>query len=152
MSRAFETTIYLDECVDHNVIPLLEQRGHIVITVQEQGTDANDDEAQVRYAALRDWVILTTNRGHFHEQHRRFQARGESHGGIITVPQDDQRPDRFFLRCAMMVVWIGAAFSTPKNRLFRWTDLQQEIQRGCLLSGFSIDEIARALGREDAPH
>lgn len=76
-----------------------------------------------------------------------MRAGGEPHGGIIVLPQDDLQRDRFFLRCEIVVTWITAAFDTPRNHLFRWTDLQQERQRGYTLAGFSAAEIAYALGR-----
>jgi hypothetical protein len=141
-------TIYLDECVDHDVIPHLEHRGHRVRTAQGEGTSADDDEAQVRHATRQGWVMITTNRRHFQSLHRRLQARGESHSGIIALPQDDSRPDRFFLRCALLAAWIMDAFDAPHDRLFRWTDLQLELQRGYVVPGFSADEIALALGGE----
>jgi hypothetical protein len=138
--------IYLDECVDHGVIPHLERRGHTVTTAQGQGTAADDDEEQLHHAAAAGWIVLSTNRGHFHRLHRQFREHGEPHSGIITVPQDDQHPDRFFLRCAMIAAWITTTFDTSHNRLFRWTDLQQALQQGLRLPGFTNAEVARALG------
>ena len=90
-------SIYLDECVNHVVIPLLTIRGHTVITAQSQGTNTDPDDAQICYAAARGWVILTTNRKHYHRWRHEFRQHGERHGGIITVPQDDYTPDRFYI-------------------------------------------------------
>lgn len=142
-------SLYLDECVDNTVIPHLIGRGHTVTTAQAQGTNTDPDDVQIRYAMARGWVILTTNRKHFHRWHSEFQQRTESHGGIITVPQDDQQPNRFFIRCAMIAAWVAIAFPTPENGLFRWKDFQQELHRGHQPAGFDAAEIARALGEEE---
>lgn len=138
-------SIYLDECVNNTVTPLLTAWGHTVIIAQSQGTNTDPDDEQIRYATARGWVVLTTNRKHYHRWHREFHQRGESHGGIITVPQDDQAPDRFFIRCALMVAW-AATFSTPKGTLFRWGDFQTLLHQGYRPAGFTATEIALALG------
>jgi hypothetical protein len=139
-------SVYLDECVSDAVMSALTAYGHIVVTTQSQGTSNYADDEQIRYAAARGWVILTTNRKHFHRRHREFQQRGESHSGIITVPQDDLAPDRFLIRCAMMTAWVATAFSTPDNTLFRWSDFQAMLHQGHQPEGFTAAEIALALG------
>jgi Domain of unknown function (DUF5615) len=143
-----QISIYLDECVNNAVMPALAARGHIVVTTQSQGTNNYSDEEQIRFAATRGWVILTTNRKHFHRRHREFQQRGESHSGIITVPQDDHAFDRFSIRCAMMAAWVATAFTTG-NSLFRWSDMQAMLHQGHLPAGFTADDIALALGAEE---
>jgi hypothetical protein len=40
-----------------------------------------------------------------------------------------------------------AAFPNPQNTLFRWTDLQQQLNSGYFLDGYTAEEIALALGR-----
>ncbi len=140
--------LYLDECVNTSIIALLTRWGHSVITAQSQGRTTDSDESQIRYATAHGWVILTTNRMHFHRRHHEFRQRGERHGGIITVPQDDQTPDRFRIRCAMMAAWVATAFPTPENILFRWNDLQAALHHGHQLAGFTAAEIALALGIE----
>jgi hypothetical protein len=140
-------TLYLDECVDHRIIPHLERRGITVRTAQGEGTEADEDEPQIRYAAAHGWVILTNNRGHFQRAHRQIRTKEESHGGIVTIPADDERPDRFALRCALIAIWIQTEFDTPRDHLFRWTDLQQQLQHGYVPAGFTNEEIAYALGR-----
>lgn len=145
-------SIYLDECVNHIIIPLLAAWGHSVITAQSQGTNTDPDDMQIRYATARDWVVLTTNRKHYYREHRSFLQRGERHGGIITVPQDDQAPERFSIRCAMMAAWVATAFPTPENGLFRWSDLQTMLHQGHQPAGFTATEIALALGVHTSVH
>jgi len=62
------------------------------------------------------------------------------------VPQEPTRPDRFRIRCAMLVAWI-ASTAGPANRLFRWTDRQRLIAEGVLAERFTEEEIALALGQ-----
>ncbi len=47
----------------------------------------------------------------------------------------------------MMLDWVNAEFPDPRNRLFRWTDLQQRLNSGYMLEGYTDAEIALALGR-----
>ncbi len=143
-------SIYLDECVNTIVIPLLTAWGHTVITAQSQGTNTDPDEAQIRYATARGWVVLTTNRKHYRREHLHFQERGERHGGIITVPQDDHAPDRFSIRCALIAAWV-TTFSTPENTLFRWNDMQTMLHQSYRPAGFTSEEIALALGSHASP-
>lgn len=131
-------------------MPALTARGHIAVTTQSQGTSNYSDDEQIRYATARSWVILTTNQKHFHCRHREFQQRGELHGGIITVPQDDHAPNRFSIRCTLMAAW-ATTFSTPENTLFRWSDLQTMLHQGYRSTGFTTADIALALGIDPPP-
>ena len=139
-------TVYFDECADHTAIPFLEARGIKVTTPRAEGTVAGSDSEQLRHATRKGWVLLTTNRDHFFRLHTEFAARGEAHAGIITVPQEPTRPDRFRIRCAMLVAWV-AATAGPANRLFRWADLQRLIREGVVADSFTEEEIALALGQ-----
>ncbi len=47
----------------------------------------------------------------------------------------------------MMFDWIQAECPTPWNRLFRWTDVQQRLNGGYVLEGYTDAEVALALGR-----
>jgi len=80
------------------------------------------DEAQLLHAAENGWLLLTTNRRDFVRLHQQFQARGVAHGGIITVPQDDQHPARFTIRCVMLIAWAFMSLA-PHDHLWRWIDL-----------------------------
>ncbi len=137
--------LYLDECMPHSVIPALIGRGYTVETAQGQGTQAASDEAQLRFATARGWVILTTNRGHFVACHREYQARGEGHAGILSVPQDDRHRPRFAVRCALLAAWAFLP-PGPANRLFRWGELQTMLHGSFSPPGFNDDAIALALG------
>ncbi len=47
----------------------------------------------------------------------------------------------------MMLDWIAVEFPDSRNQLFRWTDLQQRIIGGYILSGYTDAEVALPLGR-----
>lgn len=137
--------VYLDECVNHAVIPTLQQRGWYVITAQAERMSTATDDDQLRHAASRGWLLLTTNERHFSRWHGIWQQNEWSHSGIATIPQ--RNSPRFFVRSVMMLDWIAAEFPDPRNRLFRWTDLQQQLISGYVLTGYTDAEIALALGR-----
>lgn len=138
--------VYLDENVPHSLYVSLMQRGVAVTTAQAAQTRSLPDDDQIRFAAAHGLVLLTTNVRHFHRWHRTFRARGENHGGIITVPQDDQLPERLHVRSAMLIDW-AATFATAQNTLFRWIDLQTRMFGGYAPGDYRADEIALALGR-----
>ena len=107
---------------------------------------AVSDEAQVRYAATNGWSYERTTCKTSSKIHVRFRTINQSHGGIITVPFT-AIPERLAIRCAMMLDWIDSEASNPHNQLFRWTDLQQQLNSGYVLDGYTAEEIALALGR-----
>ncbi len=140
------TTVYLDECVNHYTARYLARRAIPLITAQAAGMSGAGDEDQLRHATANGWLLLTTNRQHFIRLHAIFRANEWMHSGIATVPESPIF-DRLAFRSAMMFDWIASEFPDPRNRLFRWTDLQQQLNDGYVLEGYSAEEIALALGR-----
>jgi len=138
--------IYLDENIPASLSGYLRQRHITVMTAQQEQTQGFPDDEQLRYASSRGLVLLTSNMRHFSLWHREFRMSGREHGGIITVPQDDHRPQRLHIRCAMLIAW-AETFPTTRDALFRWTDLQVHLSGGYQMSGFSTDEIDLAVGR-----
>lgn len=143
--------IYLDECVDHDLIPFLQAYGIHVETAQ--GHDQRDitDDAQLRFAASRGWVILSTNPDHFRREHRRAAREGWTHAGIITLAPEATHQPRFFLRCAMLIDWMERAFPDARNRLLRWSDVQASLRRGEKLPGYDAAHVAYASGQTITP-
>src|SRR5947209_2032205 len=139
-------TVYLDECVNHTVITILERRGFTVKTAQAEGMSAAADNDQIRHAHMNQWLILTANDRDFIGLHRTFQRNQWQHSGIVIVPQTAVIP-RLLVRCTLMLDWITAEYPETRNLLFRWTDLQQRLIGGYALAGYSEAEIALALGR-----
>jgi hypothetical protein len=142
--------VYLDENIPASLYRYLQRRHVAVTTAQQEQTQGFPDDDQLRYASSKGRVLLTTNMRHFHLWHRDFHTNRWEHGGIITVPQDDQLPQRLHIRSAMLIEW-AATFATTQNVLFRWTDLQVLLYSGYPLRGFGTDEIDLAVGRTSAP-
>ncbi len=138
--------LYLDECVFLDTAMILTARGITVVTAQSVGMASASDEAQLRFATAKGWPLLSTNTRHFIRLHAAFQANDEQHTGIITIPEGSHA-FRLAVRTAMMLDWIAVEFPDPRNRLFRWTDLQQQLNSGYFLDGYTAEEIALALGR-----
>jgi len=138
--------IYLDECVNHALLPYLRQRGFLVYTAQAAGMSAAVDDDQIRYAHANNWMLLTANEKDFITWHRTFLRDGWAHSGIVTIPQTAVIP-RLLIRSAMMLDWIAAEFLDQRNLLFRWTNLQQRIIGGYVLEGSTDTQIGIALGR-----
>ncbi len=139
-------TLYLDECVNYKVVPYLRARGVLLTTARDEGMNGEADDAQLRFAHIQGWVTLTNDRGHFLRWHRDFLAREEPHSGIISVPQDDAVPVRFFVRSAMLIAWVVGKRAETANSLFRWNDLQRLLQQGYRVAGFTSSDVALALG------
>lgn len=139
-------TVYLDECVYLRTAQSLAARGIAVITAHAANMISVSDEEQLRFSTAHGWILLSINTRDFIQAHRMFQRNGWEHAGIITIPETF-RPDRLTIRAAMTLDWIAAEFPDPRNRLFRWTDLQQQIIGGYTLAGYTDAERALALGR-----
>ena len=138
--------VYLDECVNHALLPHLRQRGFLVHTAQAAGMSAAADDDQIRHAQANNWLLLTANEKDFLTWHRTFLRNEWAPSGIVTIPQTAVIP-RLLIRSSMMLDWIAAEFPDPRNLLFRWTKLQQEIIGGYVLKGYTDPEIGVALGR-----
>lgn len=134
--------IYLDECVNADVVDPVRNRGISVTTATEQRTLGFDDESQLRFATRRGFILVTHNQRHFRRLHAEFLSRGQSHGGIILMSQVS--PALLSLRIPMLVAWIDT-WNTVENRLVRWHDLQVELIRGFRLPGFTEIEVRQAL-------
>ena len=78
--------LYVDEDVPLPVVERLRQLGHDVLTAFEAG-QANHgigDADQLAYATNLGRAILTRNRKHFAQLHRRVGV----HGGIVSITDD----------------------------------------------------------------
>ncbi len=137
--------VYLDECVNHATVPYLQQRDWLVTTARAENMESASDDDQAHYAATNELLLVTTNERDFIAIHALWQRGGRQHFGIVTIPQRNSA--RFFVRSTLMLDWIAAEYPDTRNRLFRWTDLQQRMIGGYTLSGYTEEEIALALGR-----
>ena len=82
--------LYSDEDFSYPVVEELRRLGHDVLTVQEvgQGNLGVTDSAVVDFAIVEDRTVLTFNRRHFIDLHRRIS----SHRGILVCTRDDDVP------------------------------------------------------------
>ena len=98
--------LYSDEDFSYPVVEELRRLGHDVLTAQEagQGNLGITDSAVLTFATARDRAVLTFNRRHFINLHRRISH----HRGIIVCTRDDdvfglaQRIDQVILRCSVL--------------------------------------------------
>ncbi|WP_313692216.1 DUF5615 family PIN-like protein [Halorarum halobium] len=77
--------IYADENVWLPVVEGLRRRGWDVTTAREEDTIGDEDEAQLRYAAARGWVVLTFDDDFLGLVETEFVDI--DHAGVIYVPQ-----------------------------------------------------------------
>ena len=138
---------YLDECVDHNLVEALRAQGYSATSALEQGRAnlGDEDDAQLAYATARGWMLITHNERHFRSLSEAYRQDNRPHGGIIVVPE---RPpfDRLVIRVAMMLDWV-ATMPEYRSGFFKWGHLQALLERGYRPTGYSQEDIERALGR-----
>ncbi|MBI3978308.1 MAG: DUF5615 family PIN-like protein [Chloroflexi bacterium] len=141
--------VYLDQCVDLKLAQVLQGRGYWVITAAAAGTlDAGDDE-QLAYATGNGLLIVTHNGKHFWALHQRFRQQHRHHGGIVVLPQRVPFAIQT-LRASMMLDWIGT-LPASSSEFFTWGSLQEELEKGYRLPGYSEDDVRLALGRQAIP-
>ncbi|NLY01471.1 MAG: DUF5615 family PIN-like protein [Rhodopirellula sp.] len=78
--------LYADEDFSHPVVEQLRRLGHDVLTAQEAGQADQGlaDEDVLAFGVSQRRAVVTFNRRHFIELHRRLP----SHGGIIVCTRD----------------------------------------------------------------
>lgn len=137
---------YLDECVDHALVAALRDRGFAVTAAVDEGLTELSDEDQLAFASAKGWLLLSHNERHFRRLHYDYLARRQPHGGIALVTQ---RPPLELLtaRSALLLDWIGA-LGPCQSRLFKWGQLQQLLEVGYRLPGYSEAEVAFELRRQ----
>jgi hypothetical protein len=138
-------TVYLDEMVASALAEFLRLRGFSVTTVREEGMQGADDASQLRFAAERDWLILTYDYHDFRRLHVTFQQWQQPHGGILLIPGPD-RLQRLAIRAAMLLDWVGT-LAERHSRLITWGDLQYQLTQGLRPSGYAEADVRLALGQ-----
>jgi len=83
--------LYLDEDVSLRLARLLVDRGHHVVTTDEEGRKGAPDARQLLYAAVRGWTLLTHNADHYRLLHDAWLMWSHEwgythrHGGILVL-------------------------------------------------------------------
>src|SRR5437773_492031 len=62
--------LYLDECVPISLASLLAQYGHDVTTAMQLGLRQRHDPFHLKYAAIQERILITTNQSDFRLLHR----------------------------------------------------------------------------------
>jgi hypothetical protein len=137
--------VYLDECVDYNLAEALREQGFRVFTALDEDMAEQDDLAQLAFAASRGRLLITHNGRHFRRLHRSFLEEEQDHAGIIELPE---RPPfaRLVIRATMMLAWIGMTGETT-SVYYPWGQLQERLEGGYRLPGFTEEDLRLALGR-----
>lgn len=138
--------LYLDECIDHRLLPTLADRGHELLSAQDAGARQWSDEAQLLRASELERLLMSHNQVHFRRLHRRFGAEGRPHSGIVLLPQTMPLA-RLCRRAALLLDWV---LTHPEHRshLYAWGALQQLLLRGYRLSGWDEATVRDTLGWE----
>jgi hypothetical protein len=138
-------TVYLDECVDQDLAASLRARGFGATTTRDEGMSGAGDEQQLQFATQRGWTLISHNKRHFQRWHRVFQQQGRTHSGIILLPKSPL--PRLELRAAMTLDWIDQQAHPIGSSLLLWNDVQQWLNQGRMLRGYSRQEIQEATGQ-----
>lgn len=134
----------LDEDVRLTIVAALAERGFDVVSVHQVGPKGVDDTLVLERAIELGRVLITHNADDFKDVHAAFRQRGKTHPGIACVPQRGSLGRRI-VRAAMMLDWIET--QSHGSRLFIWGQLQQILEEGFRLPGYSEDDVREALGR-----
>lgn len=76
----------LDENLSTAIAIAARRRGLDVVSSHEVGLDGKSDEEQLRWAAADDRALVTRDRRDLSVIAAEFFARGESHRGIVLLP------------------------------------------------------------------
>jgi hypothetical protein len=134
----------LDECLDLALVRALTQRGFDVVSLLVVGPRGVKDVRVLERATELERVLITQNTDDFKAVHAAWLQQGRQHPGVIGLPQRGPLSRRA-LRAAMLLDWAGA--QEYASRLFIWRDLQQLLERGVRLAGYSDADVQQALGR-----
>ena len=82
--------VYLDDAVDANeLVGLLRQGRHEVISPRDVGTRGVADNEHMRYAVAHGLVLLTANAEDFVSLHAEWRAQRQEHNGILIVYREN---------------------------------------------------------------
>jgi hypothetical protein len=137
--------LYLDENVDQRILPDLQRAGCTVRTVQDAQTGEATDDAQLRFATDRGYLLVTHNQLHFRRRHQQVVRGDRPHGGIVLTPHT-MPLSRLRVRAPLVAAWLRT-FDDHQSRLHTWGELQQRLIHGYRPpdSGCAEDDVRHAL-------
>src|SRR5687768_9898778 len=97
--------LYLDDDMDANVlISVLQEEGHEVISPRAVAMRGAQDAAHLRYAAARQYAVVTANVGDFLTLHQTWQEEGRQHAGILALYRENNpRRDMTYAQMAQAI-------------------------------------------------
>jgi hypothetical protein len=136
----------LDECTDLHLVAALGARGFDVTSLQLVGPRGIGDEAVLQRTTELGRVLVTHNTADFLRLDNQFRRQDRSHSGIVCLPQLRGAPFlRLELRAALMLDWLAS--QSYDSQLFVWGQLQQLLEGGLRLPGYTEEDVEQALGR-----
>jgi hypothetical protein len=138
-----EPRVYTDEDIDHPLVEALRLRGFDILTAQEADRLGQPDDEQLAFAASAGRAILSYNRTDFRVLHEQFERSGETHSGIVLLPQASPLVRRV-LRACMLLEWLAS--HPTAMRLVNWNDFQIMLHRGYRPPGYDDRDIRLVLG------
>jgi hypothetical protein len=107
-------SIYCDEDVDILIKPLLEAKGFMIITTQDEQMLGSSDKSQIEHAARNVSVFLTHNRVHFEQLYTELASKDSDHWGIMIA----SRRNVYELARRVSKVLSRYTKEATKNQLF----------------------------------
>jgi len=134
----------LDECLDLALVRALRPRGFDVVSLLTVGPRGVPDMLVLERATELGRLLITQNTNDFKAVHAALLQQGSAHPGIICLPQRGPLGRRA-LRAAMLLDWIGG--QEHASRLVIWGEVQQLLERGLRLPGYTDEEVRQAMGQ-----
>ena len=103
--------LYLNENIALRLVELLQSKGFKAIHTLDVGNRGISDEAQLEYAAARQYVLLTHNRADFRRLHRVWTDQGKQHAGIVIIKHE--LPERVSARVHLFFERVYPSVKLP---------------------------------------
>lgn len=88
-------SLYTDEDITTKLAILLRGQGYEAESWREARMGERRDEEQLAYAVSKEYALMTANTGDFVRLNQRYLTTGKHHYGIIIVPRQLKRRNRF---------------------------------------------------------
>ena len=79
--------LYLDHDVHQYFVDALRRRAYEAYSTREYGNEMLSDEAQMAFAAARNWVVVSYNVRDYAALHGRWASNNKQHAGIVLASQ-----------------------------------------------------------------
>lgn len=120
--------LYLDENVAVELAVVLQRYGHNACTAADGRRLGASDAHQLRYAAQRNWIILTHNRYDFHLLHTAWLLwsdawhNAQQHAGIRIIEQSRRLDSIAYAR--LIADFVASPEHQLRNTLYDWKPMR----------------------------